>query len=209
VSVKFLRRLAAAREGVAMVEFAFVAPLLLILILGGLEVVNYALAHMRVSQMTMTVADNAGRVPTGIDEANIYEVFAGAEVIGAPLKFEENGRLILSSVQDNKQKGNAKGQVIHWQRCWGELKIDPAYGDEGKGRNDNSLKNGVGRPGKRIGALEGTAVMFVEATYEYQPLIVGGYISPPDITYESAFNVRGRQNQDISNAQSLDVLDCD
>ncbi len=209
MTYNFFKRLQAAREGVAMVEFGLIAPIVLLLILGGLEIVNYALSHMRVSQMAMTVADNAGRVPTSIDEANIYEVFAGAEVIGAPMDFKANGRLILSSVQVNEGKGNNKGQMINWQRCWGDLAVEPAYGKQNKGRKDNSLKHGVGSPGKRIGALKGTAVMLVEVTYDYQPLVAGAWVPTQQIKYESAFNVRGRQNQNITNAQSLTVNTCD
>ena len=85
-SAFFLRRLARNERGLAFIEFAFAAPVLLLLILGGLELANYALSHLRVNQIAMTVADNAGRVTTGIDEANIYEVFAGAEVIGMPVR---------------------------------------------------------------------------------------------------------------------------
>jgi Flp pilus assembly protein TadG len=99
-------RLRADEQGVAFVEFALIAPVLLFLILGGLEVVNYALAQLKVNQIAMTVADNAGRVTTGIDEANVYEVFAGADVIGKSMNFEQNGRIVLSSLQDNGQKGN-------------------------------------------------------------------------------------------------------
>src|SRR5690349_17993285 len=101
-----LHRLRREERGVAMIEFAFAAPILLFAILAGLELVNYALAHLRVNQIAMTVADNAGRVVTGIDEANVYEVFAGANVIGAPMDFAEHGRVVLSSLQDNELGGN-------------------------------------------------------------------------------------------------------
>ena len=196
-------------DGVAMVEFAMVAPVLLILILGGLELSNFALAHMRINQIAMTVADNAGRIPTSVDEANIYEVFAGAEVLGDNLQFEENGRVVLSSLQDNKGYGADKGQMIHWQRCWGELDIAPAYGEQGKGRNDNSLSIGMGKGADKMTAANNTAVMFVEVTYDYQPLVGPNWIAARRIRHESAFNVRARQNQDIGNAQALSVLDCD
>lgn len=201
--------LAQDTDGVAMVEFAMVAPVLLALILGGLELSNFALAHMRVNQIAMTVADNAGRIPTSVDEANIYEVFAGAEVLGDNLEFEDNGRVVLSSLQDNKGNGGNKGQMIHWQRCWGELDIEPAYGEQGKGRSDNSLSKGVGKGPKKMTAADNTAVMFVEVTYDYQPLVGPNWIAARQIRHESAFNVRARQNQDIGNAQALDVLDCD
>src|SRR5690606_10042544 len=154
-----------------MVEFAFAAPVLLLLILGGLELVNFALAHMRVNQIAMTVADNAGRVTTGIDEANVYEGFAGAEVIGEPLEFESKGRVILSSLQDNDQQGTRAGQVINWQRCWGDLNVAPAYGVEGTGRKNADLKDGMGPPDSPIISAPGTAVMVVEVVYDYEPFV--------------------------------------
>lgn len=196
-------------KGVAFIEFAMMAPVLLFLILGGLEVVNYALAQLRVNQIAMTVADNAGRVTTGIDEANIYEVFAGASVIGQSMDFKKHGRIVLSSLQDNEQKGGKHGQMINWQRCYGDLSVQPAYGVEGDGRTDNSLENGMGATGNNITSVPGTAVMFVEVSYDYQPLISNTVLPVSGIIRrESAFNVRGRQNNDISNTEGLATQSC-
>ena len=193
----------------AFVEFALIAPVILFVILGGLEVVNYALAQLKVNQIAMTVADNAGRVTTGIDEANVYEVFAGADVIGKSMDFKQHGRIVLSSLQDNGQNGGKHGQMINWQRCWGDLGTSPAYGTEGLGRTDNTLEAGMGPTGNKITSVPGTAVMFVEVSYDYQPLI-SDTILPVAGTMrrESAFNVRGRQNNDISNTQGLTQLTC-
>lgn len=204
-----VQRLRRNDEGLAFVEFAFVAPILLFLILVGLELVNYALAHLRVNQIAMTVADNSGRVVQGIDEANVYEVFAGADVIGAPMNFQEHGRIVLSSLQDNGKSGSNAGQMINWQRCWGALDVAPAYGNEDTGRENDDLAEGMGpAAGQRITSGPETAVMVVEVTYQYQPML--GYMGMPGnalIRHESAFNVRGRQNNDISNAQDLEELD--
>lgn len=196
-------------RGVAFVEFALIAPVILFVILGGLEVVNYALAQLKVNQIAMTVADNAGRVTTGIDEANVYEVFAGADVIGKSMDFKQHGRIVLSSLQDNGQNGGKHGQMINWQRCWGDLGTAPAYGTQGLGRKDDALEAGMGPAGNKITSVPGTAVMFVEVSYDYQPLI-SDTILPVAGTMrrESAFNVRGRQNNDISNTQGLTQLTC-
>ncbi|MCB2079453.1 MAG: pilus assembly protein [Novosphingobium sp.] len=183
--------------------------MIIFMILAGLELAHYARAHLKVSQMAMTVADNAGRIMTGIDEANIYEVFAGADVLASSLDFGPNGRIVLSSLEDNGLAGSQKGQMIRWQRCSGELDIDPAYGEQGDGELDATLRNGLGHAGKRIKSAPNTAVMFVEVTYDYQPLVGDGFFELGQIRYESAFNVRGRQNQAISNTQNLTVLDCD
>lgn len=205
----FLNRLRRDEGGLALIEFAFAAPIFITLVLAGMELTNLAVAHMRVSHMAMTVADNAGRVTSGIDEANIEEVFAGAELIGEPLNFAPHGRVVLSSLEDNGKTGNDNGQMIRWQRCWGDKDVDPAYGEEGAGAENNSLEQGMGSASNRITAGNGTAVMFVEVTYDYQPLVGTGFFDAPTIRYESAFNVRGRQNNAITNTQGLAVNDCD
>lgn len=196
-------------SGVAMVEFAFAAPLLLTLILGGVEIANYALAHLRVSEIAVTVADNAGRVPTGIDESNIYEVFDGAETVGESIDFEANGRIILSSLEHNEKTGGDEGQVINWQRCWGSLDQPSLYGAENFGENNDDLEFGMGSSANRISSIEGTAVMFAEVVYNYQPIAQFGIFEPTQIRYESAFNVRGRLENNITNAQNLPRMDCD
>lgn len=205
---KMLRRLTQSNSGVAMIEFAFAAPIFVVLVLSGLELTNLAVAQMRVSQMAMTVADNAGRVQAGIDEANIHEVMAGANVIGRSIDFQANGRIVLSSLEENGRTGSREGQTIRWQRCWGSLAVNPSYGRQGAGNNNASLKQGMGPTGRRMTAAAETAVMFVEVTYDYQPLVGTGFFAPPRIRYESAFNVRGRQNNTISNSQNLTRLLC-
>lgn len=208
--VRQLRRLRRNTQGVSIIEFALSLPILLVLILGGLESANYALAHLRVSQIAMTVADNAGRVETTMDEIDVSEVFAGAELVGQAIDFEANGRIVLSSLQPNNLSGADEGQMINWQRCFGDLAdVPPSYGVEGDGRTDNSLAAGMGPSGNQITSADGTAVMFVEASYDYQPIIVGlNVIGERQIRYESAFNVRGRTNQSITNTMALAVSGC-
>lgn len=213
---KLLRRFAAFRKlkkdskGVALIEFAFSLPILLALIFGGLETANFALAHLRVSQIAMTAADNAGRVDTTIDEANIQEVFAGAQLVGESIGFETNGRIVLSSLQPNNLSGGNEGQMINWQRCMGQLtSVVPSYGLEDAGRTNASLATGMGPAGNKITSAEGTAVMFIEVTYDYQPIVANvNILGTRQIRYETAFNVRDRTNQDITNTQSLTVAGC-
>lgn len=203
-----LRTLGRRDDGVAFVEFAFGAPLLLVVIMTGLEITNLAVSHMRVSQIAMTVADNSGRVSGSIDEANVYEVFAGADVIGRSLDFEDNGRVVLSSLEPNGLTGGDAGQMVRWQRCWGELEVDPAYALQGAGASNAVLADGLGPDGNRIRSAANTAVMFVEVSYLYQPLVSTGFFDPPVIRYESAFNVRGRENNAITNSQNLTRQTC-
>lgn len=51
--------------------------------------------------------------------------------------------------------------------------------------------------------------MFAEVTYQYKPLFVGGFLNMTgNIRYESAFNVRGRLNQVITNTKNLTKPTC-
>jgi hypothetical protein len=193
-------------SGVSMIEFGFALPIVVALGLGGLETANLALAHLRVSQIGMTAADNAARVRTTIDETDIEEVFEGARLVGEAIDFEANGRLVLSSLQHNGETGADEGQMINWQRCTGaQTAIDSAYGVQGDGRTDDSLESMGANPS--IAAAPGTAIMFVEVTYNYQPLFPN-FMAAPQIRYESAFSVRERVNQDITNTTSIAVNNC-
>ena len=184
-------------------------PILLLMTFGGLEIAHMAMTHLRVNQIAITVADNAGRVRTGIDEANIYEVFSGANLIGESISFEDNGRIVLSSLEPNGMTGSDEGQVINWQRCFGDLDVTPNYGVQGSGADNAALADGLGQDGNKIQSAEGTAVMFVEVSYRYTPLVSGipGW-GQQLIRYESAFNVRERTNQDITNVQNLTTKSC-
>lgn len=191
-----------------MVEFALALPVVMLVATGGLECANVALAHLRISQIATTTADTAARVLTQMDESDIYEIFSGVDMMGNRIGFKEHGRVILSSLEPNGKTGSNAGQMITWQRCYGNLTgIAPAYGVQGAGANNATLAAGMGPTGKKITAATGTAVMFVEVTYDYQPLIYD-VLDAGNIRYEAAFNVRERTNFAITNTQSRAVKSC-
>jgi TadE-like protein len=203
------RSLRTDRRGVALVEFAYTLPLFVLLITGGLEVTNLALVHLRLNHVAETAADNAARVRGQMDENDIEEIFAGIDKEGEAIDLKNKGRLVLSSVQDNAQPGSNKGQMIRWQRCQGgKTAKAPKYGKEGKGKTDSALKDGMGPPGRRIAAQPGTAVMFVEVAYDYEPMIFDMIIAPRELRYESAFNVRERTELGITNVRGKPVKSC-
>lgn len=128
-------------RGVAMIEFALAAPIILLLGLGGVEVGNYVLANLRVSQIAMAVADNAGRIRTTMDEADVTEIMIGAMKMGEPLSFAAKGRIILSDLEQRTtttgsggqgpvSAGNPNGyrQWFRWQRCAGALAASSSLG---------------------------------------------------------------------------------
>ncbi|OAN99314.1 hypothetical protein A8B75_01600 [Sphingomonadales bacterium EhC05] len=208
MNISILKRLRDDTSGLALVEFAFTAPFLLTVGLGGMETANLAVSHMQISQIGMLVADNASRVRTSIDEADIREIFTGASLTGKSIEFSENTRVILSNLEHNGLSGSDEGQWIRWQRCYGaNTKYASSYGVEGDGRTNASLATGMGPTGKKITATTITAVNFVEVVFDYKPLISDRFFGDIVIRYESAFVVRERDDHAMNNSSNISAGD--
>lgn len=199
------------RRGVAMIEFALSLPVVLALLLYGLEVANYGLATLRVYQIAATAADNAARVRDSINEADVNEVLLGGKIVGESMDFATRGRIILSDVVPNGQTGGSAGQKILWQRCAGALNAtesQPKYGVEGKGATDGTLK-AMGASGNQISASPGLALVFAEVTYRYKPVVSTTLLGEPVLRSEAAFIVRERGSETLGAAAGATVSTCD
>jgi hypothetical protein len=205
----FASRFRGCESGLAFTEFALSLPILTTLGLFGLETANLAMANLRVSNIAMLTADNASRVRDSIDEANVIELLTGAKMTGNNIDFRNHGRIILSSVEPNTAgtNGASTGQWIRWQRCDGAKVVSSSYGPQGTGQNNASLQY-VGPASNPITASAGTAVMLVEVVYDYQPIVSNSIFGPRTIRYESAFNVRQRTNQALTNAGNVTPKNC-
>ncbi|WP_414902945.1 TadE/TadG family type IV pilus assembly protein [Sphingomonas flavalba] len=189
-------RLRRCESGVALVEFAFSMPIILGMGMYGLEVTNYAMTHMQVSQIALGLADNASRIGqdsalslTQFRESDVNDTFEAAKKQAGKMDITTHGRIILSSLERNADGG----QWIHWQRCIGLRQYDSSYGVEGDGATGTSLP-GMGPATERITAPDKNAVMFVEISYDYQPLISDTLIGKPKIRYTAAFIVRDERD---------------
>jgi len=185
-------------SGLALVEFAFSAPLVLGMGMMGTDTAMMVIAHMQVSQIAMQVADNASRVgeqdvltARRVFDRDINETLTGAEKLGQSIRIFNQGRVIVSSLQRNAQNG----QWIRWQRCRGAKNYDSSHGVEGDGATGTSFP-GMGRSGRRITASSGTAVMFVEVAYNFQSITPINLFNNQQMVYTAAFNVR--DNRDLN-----------
>jgi Flp pilus assembly protein TadG len=195
---KHVGALARATSGVALIEFAYSLPLLVILGFGGFEVANYAVTNMRVAQIAATLADNASRFSEEVvgrqsrmREVDVEQAFYGAKSQAGNLDLKDNGRVILSSLELNEQNG----QYIHWQRCWGDAPYTSSYGEEGDGEHGHSV-TGMGPSDQFFKASENLPVMFVEVTYDYQPLALAQFI--PKLPIRKVAGMYVRDDRDTS-----------
>lgn len=198
--MSLLKRLAGAvrrnTSGLAVVEFAYTAPFLILLVGGGVELTNFSIAHLRISQIAVSLADNASRakqdVVSGVPrmrEVDVNEAFRAAELQAGGLDIASRGRLIVSSLEVNA----SGGQWIHWQRCFGDGPYASSFGRQGDGASGTGL-SGMGPAGRQVSAEPGFAIMFVEVAYEYQPVMFGGVVGKSKVSKTAAMYVRDERD---------------
>lgn len=189
-----LRTLRRDRSGIALTEFALALPLLLAAGLGGIETANLAVTTLRVNQVAMQIADNASRIgdTSSLENRKIYEsdindLLLGSNIQAGPsIDLYAHGRVIVSSLEVVPDTDDQ--QYIHWQRCKGIKNHPSSYGSQGDGL-DGTL-TGMGPVGEEVMAQRGEAVIFVEVSYDYQPLIAGFFGDDRVISSTSAYTVR-------------------
>lgn len=197
-----LRSLLRDQRGLAMTEFAMALPILLVLMSAGLELTHYVIATKRIGEIAGQVGDNASRMGDQtairnkpISEAEINDVFIGAQLQAGSIDLERNGRIILSSLQRDEDDK----QTIAWQRCFGSLAHSSSFG-----------KQGEEAKGSQVTASPGTAVMVVEIAYEYERLVPLVGLPLGQITDHAAFNVRDdRDLSEIYNFEEVSKSTCE
>ncbi|MFM5885882.1 MAG: TadE/TadG family type IV pilus assembly protein [Novosphingobium sp.] len=202
-----LKALLRNASGVAMTEFALGAPFLMFAGLYGVEQANFVLVNMKINQIASHIADNASRVGDTsqlknrkVYESDIDDLLIGANIHGgASIDLYAHGRVIISSLEVWNQSVHAAThatthadgvQFISWQRCLGAKKIGSFYGTQ-----NAAMPSGMGPKGGEITAETDNPVIFVEVTYDYQPLIAGQIIANKQIRSIAAFSVRDSRDQ--------------
>jgi Flp pilus assembly protein TadG len=207
---RFARRLRGDGRGAALIEFAFGLPLVLGFGCYGVETANLAIANLRISQIALNLADNASRVgdlqsdnSVQLREVDVNDVLTAARLQGAPWNLTERGRITLSSLEEKSGK-----QYIHWQRCLGLKKgakyesrygkAKPTDGIDATTANAGPVVTGMGEPNARVTAPPSSGVMFVEISYDVEP-VVGLAWLPARLNrlhYTASFIVRDRRTFD-------------
>lgn len=204
------RRLRCSAGGTSTIEFALVLPIMTTLGMYGAELANMQVTRMQVSQLAISVADSASRMqqtnnnvvaPT-VTEADVDSVLAGAARQGSPIRLEQQGRIILSSLEVDPVTGR---QFIHWQRCaGGKANKRSRYGDDGANNGlSGTVITGLGTGATKVTASPGVAVMFAEVHYDYEGIFGDLFVENTSFTQEAAFVVRDARDLRAANVPGL------
>lgn len=203
-------RLRANNSGVAAVEFALSAPVILTLFLSGAELTNFAVAKLRVSQIALHVADNSSRIGTAslltnpqISESQINDLLVGANLQAGGLDLQHRGRVVLSSLEQMASPNQTK-MYVHWQRCYGNMAYSGQYP---QGQQNLTA---YGAPNKQVTSIpSGSAVMYVEVAYNYKPLISAHLV--PTLVLKDVAAMVLRDSRDLTqvyNTEGATVSSC-
>ncbi|APG63705.1 hypothetical protein LPB140_07960 [Sphingorhabdus lutea] len=203
----YISDIAKDESGLAFVEFAVSLPVFLGLGMYGSETSYLALTNLKLSQSALNLADNGsrlGQTDNGvatpvIKESDVLEILYGTKLQSGKNDFMENGRFIIASLEvktvSNGSGGTKEQQFVGWRRCKGKKVAVTKYNDDvdGNGVTDSGF-NGMGDPANPIQAVSGSAVIFVEAEFDYQPLFGDLFHKNKKLRQEASFNIRDDRN---------------
>lgn len=170
-----LRRLMRDMRGVAMIEFGFAAPILIVMTFGTVELSRYVLLHQKLDRIAMTIADLTAQSEE-IAETDISNIFDAVSHIGQPFEVTGRGRVYLTSVS---RSGN--NVTVDWQR------------DNGGSVTSASR---VGLPGQAallpdgLTLGDGDNVIISEVWFDYEPMLTGSLLGEQQLYHRAVFRPR-------------------
>ncbi len=163
------------RRGGVMLEFAFAMPILVGLLMGGVEFARFALVNQKMERVTSFVGDFVARAEA-LDEADFDDYFAAADQLGRPFDLFEGGNIIVTSVI-----GEATGPEILWQQI---------------GTGHVTAPSLVGLPGEpavlplNFNVDEGEGLVVTEVYFDYEPILLPLMIPAQRLYYQSIYRPR-------------------
>lgn len=114
-SLSFLRRFFRNEQAIAVVEFAMVLPVLMILFYGVVEVTRYILITQKVEKLAHAVADMTTQEHVATTAA-LNQVLAAAPDIMNPYAISTNGKIIITSLY---RVAGANQATVNWRYTGG------------------------------------------------------------------------------------------
>ena len=159
-----------------LVEMAFILPILVTMILAGVELSRYILLQQKLDAIAITTADLVSQREE-ISVGTIDQIFAAANHVIAPFTFSADGIVMVTSV--SASGGN--GPRVDWQRSGGGML---------------SASSTVGTPGgaatlpSGFQVRDGENVIISEVFYNYSPLLQTVFFTATQTYHRALFRPR-------------------
>ena len=165
-----LRLFVRGRDGVAIVDFALVVPILVFLLLGSMEIGRYVLLNQKLSRVAISSSDLMSQAKHAVVD-DINQIFAAAQYTMNPFELGADGVVFLTSVSTDSDLPIEP--EISWQMSGG-----------GTGIFTSEVGTGVGTPATLPGGFtmeENQNIIIAEVYYSYQPFFFSKVIQPKTI----------------------------
>ncbi len=182
---RILGRLKRDRRGTLAIELAVVAPVVIGLLLSGVEVTRYVLLNQKIERTSATMADLVSQSET-LSEGGLVNLFAATAYVMDPFDLAADGQLVVSSISgDDDDDDEAR---INWQRSFGGGSGGSAFGVEGGTAN---LPAG-------FVVRDNETVVVAEVFYDYVPAFMGTQLVARSLYSYAVFRPRGSSPNKIN-----------
>jgi Flp pilus assembly protein TadG len=172
--LKFLLRAMRAKDGLAAIEFVFIAPIMITMIFGTIEASSALNCSANVTEVASTAADLIAQ-ESQVDNADMSNVFSALNSLLYPFP-TSSAKIVITSVIDN---GSGGGKV-----AWSDAQNATA----------RSVGSAVSVPAGLI--TSGGSVILAEITYTYTS--PSTYFMNLPLTMSNTFYARPRRVAQIS-----------
>lgn len=163
------------QRGSVMVEAAVVMPILVFVLLGGVEVARFALLQQKLSRTAASMADLISQME-GLTVNDMDNLYSAAQFVIRPFELT-SGVVIVSSVS----KTGTDPAVIDWQ-CFGAGGL-VATSDLGASGDNATLPAGFTMDA-------GESVIFAEVVYDFTPVLFPDVVQTQRVRHRALFRPR-------------------
>lgn len=168
------RGIAGDERGTFIIELAVALPVLLLLLLTGIELTRFVLVNQKVERTSASLADLVAQSAV-VTEAGMSNLFQAAKFVMDPFDVAAEGKLIVTSVA--AAGGPAR---IKWQRSYGAGEGGSAFGTEG---SIASLPDG-------LIVRDGENIVLCEAFFRYEPMVFQDIVKTTTVGRFAVFRPR-------------------
>lgn len=167
----------ADRRGGVMIEFAFIMPLIIFVMLAGVDLVRFAMLQQKLDRAAVTLADVTSQYET-LSTTQVDQIFDSVANVIKPFTLGPNGQVIISSVS----KTGANAVVVDWQR-FGPGSAPSVASSLGTAGSNATLPSG-------FVVKDGENAIISEVVYDFKPLLFSQIVAPRRVEHSSLFRPR-------------------
>jgi Flp pilus assembly protein TadG len=176
---RLLRRFTSDRRGALIAEFAAAMPVLVLLLLGGVEVSRFALLNQRMDRLATVMGDLVAQAET-LSETDLTQLFQATGHVAWPFDMASKGVVIISSI--SIPPPSTTTPKITWQRHTGSLVASSQIGAQ-----NATLTPPL--PGNLTVAV-GQTIIVAEVYYDFSPMLIGALVPAHRIYHRAFFRPR-------------------